>query len=316
MCRRLAFVAFSLVAASAIASAQNPVRIVSGEKAGGRRPPSVRQVFHLLKDEYLCSELDLSAEQEAAIEAARDEYDTKYQRLRDQARLDCGAPDDPDMAFDDEAERIREREINREFSRSFRDSREAFERIMEQAVGVLTEEQAARLVRLDEQRRRVMGILGRLWPIVTKKGQEKVGLSRSEVRQIEAIVEEALGESDGMRETIRAAHRDLPAEGRREALMALYREHVTQRKALADRTRDRIFDVLTEAQREAAEKAFGAGKREAGGAAQAAPDVHVITSKDGRSAAVITTTSGGVIVTTDDGEHEVNATSIAIEVSE
>jgi hypothetical protein len=227
-----------------------------------RRRYQNRHLFNLLRDEDLRSEVDLSADQERRVAALIDKHDTTRQRVRDDVRMQFGRGDVPGV----EPEAY-EREIQRETWTALREAQPALDEIIEDAVGVLTEEQRTRLQEAAKERNRLRMACGDLWVLATRRAADELDLDARRHGRIRDVLGDAADRLDAQRKAIYEKVQDLPAEERGQAMRAAWEAYRKTREASIETTRDRVFALLTDEQRTRADKliAEAAGRNRSNG---------------------------------------------------
>jgi len=141
-----------------------------------------------------------------------------------------------------------------------RDAQPAFDKIMQEAVDTLTEEQKAKLDEVIRERMRLMSACGNLYLLTTASAKEQLDLTDGQSAKIKKTLLEAADRSDEQRKAldekrkaVQAATADAGSEERRQAYRAVYEGMRTAREASIKRTRERVFKLLTAEQQPKAE---------------------------------------------------------------
>ena len=215
-------------------------------------------LFRMLSDPDIRSELGLSAEQEAKIAALVEKEARERERIKDDVRMQFGgdrAGTDPEA---------HEREMVRQTWQAMRDAQPRFDQIGKEAADTLTEEQKTRLDQVVRERYRLMAACGDLWVLVTAGARESLGLDDAQAAGIRKVLVEAADRLDAQRKVAFESAKDVPTEQRAEAMRAMWEGFRKARDESIAASRERVFSLLTDAQKPKAEKFLAETKTNAG----------------------------------------------------
>ncbi|HUU10172.1 MAG TPA: Spy/CpxP family protein refolding chaperone [Phycisphaerae bacterium] len=205
-------------------------------------------LFRMLSDPDIRSELGLSAEQETRIAALVEKEGRERERIKDDVRMQFGGDN---AGTDPEAH---EREMVRQTGQAMRDAQPRFDRIAKEATDTLTDEQKTRLDQVVRERYRLMAACGDLWVLVTAGAKESLGLDDAQAAGIRKVLVEAADRLDAQRKVAFESAKDVPTEQRGEAMRAMWEGFRKARDESIAASRQRVFALLTDAQKPKAEK--------------------------------------------------------------
>jgi len=215
--------------------------------------------FRMLGDEDIRAELDLSDAQEAKIVALIEKSKKQRTRIQDDVRMQFGSNDASGPDAGDPAGN--ERQMRRETWQALRNAQPTFDKIMQEAIDTLTEEQKTKLQEVIRERARLMQACGNLWILTTASAKEQLGLDDLESKKIKKTLLEAADRFDEQRKVldekrkaIQAANPDTGSDQRRQAYRAMFEGLRTFREEAVKKTRERVFKLLTDEQKPKAEK--------------------------------------------------------------
>ena len=215
--------------------------------------------FRMLADEDIRAELDLADTQEKKIGALIEKSQKQRDRIQDDVRMQFGSNDASGPDAGDPAGH--ERQMRRETWQALRDAQPTFDKIMQETLDTLTEEQKTKLQEVIRERARLMFACGNLWILTTASAKERLGLDDVQSKKIKKTLLEAADRFDEhrkaldeQRKAIQAANPDAGAGQSREAYRALFEGLRTFREESVKKTRERVFKLLTDEQKPKAEK--------------------------------------------------------------
>jgi hypothetical protein len=209
-----------------------------------------RRVFSALGDPLVRSEIGLTAEQDARIAELQKKVQTTFERIRDRVNLDYGAEDQ----LSPEQQQARRREMARALADAFREARPELEAMMQEAVGLLSEEQLAKLREIGQQRDSLGEGNGDLWILTTTRLQEDLGLSDEQVAQIRQILKESATKLTELRKTTFTRSEEASPEDRVQDMRTRIDAFRKSQTEIGTDTRERVLAVLNGEQRPKAEE--------------------------------------------------------------
>jgi len=215
--------------------------------------------FRMLADEDIRAELDLTDAQEKKIGALIEKSQKQRDRIQDDVRMQFGSNDADGPGAGDPAGH--ERQMRRETWQALRGAQSTFDKIMQETIDTLTEEQKTKLEEVVRERGRLMFACGNLWILTTASAKERLGLDDVQSKKIKKTLLEAADRFDEhrkaldeKRKAIQAANPDAGSDQSRDAYRALFEGLRTFREESVKKTRERVFKLLTDDQKPKAEK--------------------------------------------------------------
>jgi len=209
-----------------------------------------RRVFSSLGDPIVRSEIGLTADEDARIAELQKKVQTTFERIRDRVSLDYGAQE----GLTPEQQQARRGEMFRALADAFRGARPELEAMMQEAIGLLSEEQLAKLREIGQQRDSLGEGNGDLWILTTTRIRQDLGLSDEQVAEIRKILKEGATKITELRKTTFTRSEETSPEDRVQDM----RTHIdTFRKSqteIGTDTRERVLAVLNGEQRPKAEE--------------------------------------------------------------
>ena len=209
-----------------------------------------RRVFSSIGDPIVRSEIGLTAEQDARIAELQKKVQTTFDRIRDRVSLDNSAQE----GLTPEQQQARRGEMFRALADAFRTARPDLEAMMQEAVGLLSEEQLAKLREIGQQRDSLGEGNGDLWILTTTRIKEDLGLSDEQVAQIRNILKESAGKLTEMRKTTFARTEEANPEDRVQDMRTRIDTFRKNQTEIGTDTRERVLAVLNGEQRPKAEE--------------------------------------------------------------
>jgi hypothetical protein len=209
-----------------------------------------RRVFSSISDPIVRSEIGLTAEQDARIAELQKKVQTTFDRIRDRVSLDNSAQE----GLTPEQQQARRGEMFRALADAFREARPELEAMMQEAIGLLSEEQLAKLREIGEQRDSLGEGNGDLWILTTTRIKEDLGLSDEQVAQIRQILKEGAGKLTEMRKTTFTRSEEANPEDRVQDMRTRIDAFRKSQTEIGTDTRERVLAVLNGEQRPKAEE--------------------------------------------------------------
>ncbi|MGB6919106.1 MAG: hypothetical protein WBF96_11330, partial [Phycisphaerae bacterium] len=209
-----------------------------------------RRVFRSLDDALIRSEIGLTADQNTRIAELQEKVRTTFERVRDRVSLDYGAQDQ----LTPEQQQARRREMFRALADAFREARPELETMMQEAVGLLSEDQLAKLQEIGNQRDNLGEGNGDLWILTTTRIKEDLGLSDEQVAQIRKILKEGAGKLTELRKTTFTRSEEASPEDRVQDMRTRIDTFRKSQTEIGTDTRERVLAVLDGEQRPKAEE--------------------------------------------------------------
>ena len=209
-----------------------------------------RRVFSSIGDPIVRSEIGLTAEQDARIAELQKKVQTTFDRIRDRVSLDNGAQE----GLTPEQQQARRGEMFRALADAFREARPELEAMIQEAVGLLSEEQLAKLREIGQQRDSLGEGNGDLWILTTTRIKEDLGLSDEQVAQIRQILKEGATKLTEMRKTTFTRSEEANPEDRVQDMRTRIDTFKKSQTEIGTDTRERVLAVLNGEQRPKAEE--------------------------------------------------------------
>lgn len=209
-----------------------------------------RRDFASLGDSLMRSEIGLTAEQDTRITELQEEIQKTLERIQDRIKLDYGAQDE----LTPEQQQARRREMFRALVDAFREARPELEAMMQEALGLISEEQLAKLREIGEQRDSLGQGNGDLWILTTTRIKEDLGLSDEQVAQIRKILKEGATKLTEMRKTTFTRSEEANPEDRVQDMRTRIDTFRKNQTEIGTDTRERVLAVLDGEQRPKAEE--------------------------------------------------------------
>jgi hypothetical protein len=209
-----------------------------------------RRVFSSIGDPIVRSEIGLTAEQDARIAELQKKAQTTFDRIRDRVSLDNSAQE----GLTPEQQQARRMEMFRALADAFREARPELEAMMQEAIGLLSEEQLAKLREIGQQRDSLGEGNGDLWILTTTRLKEDLGLSDEQVAQIRQILKEGAGKLTEMRKTTFTRSEEASPEDRVQDMRTRIDTFKKSQTEIGTDTRERVLAVLNGEQRPKAEE--------------------------------------------------------------
>ena len=209
-----------------------------------------RRVFSSLSDPIVRSEIGLTAEQDARIAELQKKVQTTFDKIRDRLSLDNSAQE----GLTPEQQQARRGEMFRALADAFREARPDLEAMMQEAVGLLTEEQLAKLREIGQQRDSLGEGTGDLWILTTTRLKEDLGLSDEQVAEIRKILKEGATKLTEMRKTTFTRSEEANPEDRIQDMRTRIDSFKKSQTEIGTDTRERVLAVLNGEQRPKAEE--------------------------------------------------------------
>jgi hypothetical protein len=209
-----------------------------------------RRVFSSIGDPIVRSEIGLTAEQDARIAELQKKVQTTFDRIRDRVSLDNSAQE----GLTPEQQQARRGEMFRALADAFRAARPELEAMMQEAIGLLSEEQLAKLREIGQQRDSLGEGNGDLWILTTTRLQEDLGLSDEQVAQIRQILKESATKLTELRKTTFTRSEEASPEDRVQDMRTRIDTFRKSQTEIGTDTRERVLAVLNGEQRPKAEE--------------------------------------------------------------
>jgi hypothetical protein len=209
-----------------------------------------RRVFSSLGDPIVRSEIGLTAEQDARIAELQKKAQTTFERVRDRVSLDYGAQE----GLAPEQQQARRGEMFRALADAFREARPELEAMMQEAIGLLSEDQLAKLREIGEQRDSLGEGNGDLWILTTTRIKEDLGLSEEQVTEIRQILKESATKLTELRKTTFTRSEEASPENRVQDMRTRIDTFRKSQTEIGTDTRERVLAVLNGEQRPKAEE--------------------------------------------------------------
>ena len=209
-----------------------------------------RRDFASLGDSLMRSEIGLTAEQDTRITELQEEIQKTLERIQDRIKLDYGAQDE----LTPEQQQARRGEMFRALVDAFREARPELEAMMQEALGLISEEQLAKLREIGEQRDSLGQGNGDLWILTTTRIKEDLGLSDEQVAQIRKILKEGATKLTEMRKTTFTRSEEANPEDRVQDMRTRIDTFRKNQTEIGTGTRERVLAVLDGEQRPKAEE--------------------------------------------------------------
>ncbi|MCX5648711.1 MAG: hypothetical protein NTX40_06405 [Planctomycetota bacterium] len=209
-----------------------------------------RRVFSSIGDPIVRSEIGLTAEQDARIAELQKKAQATFDRIRDRISLDNSAQE----GLTPEQQQARRGEMFRALADAFREARPELEAMMQEAIGLLSEEQLAKLREIGQQRDSLGEGNGDLWILTTTRIKEDLGLSDEQVAQIRNILKEGAGKLTEMRKTTFTRSEEASPEDRVQDMRTRIDSFKKSQTEIGTDTRERVLAVLNGEQRPKAEE--------------------------------------------------------------
>ena len=209
-----------------------------------------RRVFSSIGDPIVRSEIGLTAEQDTRIAELQKKVQATFDRIRDRVSLDNSAQE----GLTPEQQQARRMEMFRALADAFREARPDLEAMMQEAVGLLSEEQLAKLREIGQQRDSLGEGNGDLWILTTTRLKEDLGLSDEQVAQIRQILKEGAGKLTEMRKTTFTRSEEASPEDRVQDMRTRIDAFKKSQTEIGTDTRERVLAVLNGEQRPKAEE--------------------------------------------------------------
>lgn len=209
-----------------------------------------RRDFASLGDSLMRSEIGLTAEQDTRITELQEEIQKTLERIQDRIKLDYGAQDE----LTPEQQQARRGEMFRALVDAFREARPELEAMMQEALGLISEEQLAKLREIGEQRDSLGQGNGDLWILTTTRIKEDLGLSDEQVAQIRKILKEGATKLTEMRKTTFTRSEEANPEDRVQDMRTRIDTFRKNQTEIGTDTRERVLAVLDGEQRPKAEE--------------------------------------------------------------
>jgi len=209
-----------------------------------------RRVFSSIGDPIVRSEIGLTAEQDARIAELQKKAQATFDRIRDRVSLDNSAQE----GLTPEQQQARRMEMFRALADAFREARPELEAMMQEAIGLLSEEQLAKLREIGQQRDSLGEGNGDLWILTTTRLKEDLGLSDEQVAQIRQILKEGAGKLTEMRKTTFTRSEEASPEDRVQDMRTRIDAFKKSQTEIGTDTRERVLAVLNGEQRPKAEE--------------------------------------------------------------
>ena len=209
-----------------------------------------RRVFSSIGDPIVRSEIGLTAEQDTRIAELQKKVQATFDRIRDRVSLDYGAQE----GLTPEQQQARRGEMFRALADAFREARPELEAMMQEAIGLLSEEQLAKLREIGEQRDSLGEGNGDLWILTTTRIKEDLGLSDEQVAQIRQILKEGAAKLTEMRKTTFTRNPEASPEDRVQDMRTRIDTFRKSQTEIGTDTRERVLAVLSGEQRPKAEE--------------------------------------------------------------
>jgi hypothetical protein len=209
-----------------------------------------RRVFSSIGDPIVRSEIGLTAEQDARIAELQKKVQTTFDRIRDRVSLDNSAQE----GLTPEQQQARRGEMFRALADAFREARPDLEAMMQEAVGLLSEEQLAKLREIGQQRDSLGEGNGDLWILTTTRLKEDLGLSDEQVAQIRNILKEGATKITELRKTTFTRSEEPNPEDRVQDMRTRIDAFRKSQTEIGTDTRERVLAVLNGEQRPKAEE--------------------------------------------------------------
>lgn len=208
-----------------------------------------RRVFTSISDPLVRSEIGLTADEDARIAELQKKVQTTFERIRDRVSLDYGAQE----GLTPEQQQARRGEMFRALADAFRGARPELEAMMQEAIGLLSEEQLARLREIGQQRDSLGEGNGDLWILTTTRIRQDLGLSDEQVAQIRQILKEGATKITELRKTTFTRSEEANPEDRVQDMRTRIDAFRKSQTEIGTDTRQRVLAVLNGEQRPKAE---------------------------------------------------------------
>ena len=237
-------------------------RADTGMGGGGRREAAeqrmrertameqARRVFSSIGDPIVRSEIGLTAEQDARIAELQKKAQATFDRIRDRISLDNSAQE----GLTPEQQQARRGEMFRALADAFREARPELEAMMQEAIGLLSEEQLAKLREIGQQRDSLGEGNGDLWILTTTRIKEDLGLSEEQVTEIRQILKESATKLTELRKTTFTRSEEASPEDRVQDMRTRIDSFKKSQTEIGTDTRERVLAVLNGEQRPKAEE--------------------------------------------------------------
>jgi len=209
-----------------------------------------RNDFASLGDPLMRSEIGLAAEQDTRITELQEEIQKTLERIRDRIKLDYGAQE----GLTPEQQQARRGEMFRALVDAFREARPELEAMMQEAVGLISEDQLAKLREIGKQRESLGEGNGDLWILTTTRLKEDLGLSDEQVAQIRQILKESATKLTEMRKNTFTRSEEASPEDRVQDMRTRIDAFRKSQTEIGTDTRERVLAVLNGEQRPKAEE--------------------------------------------------------------
>jgi len=217
--------------------------------------------FQALADPEVRAAIGLTPEQDAQMIALHEKVDETRDRAIDKARMEHPSTASTDGSpADENAERERQNELHRAEREAVGKVWPSMYELMKAASDMLTPEQTDKLKTLLEDRQK-LAFLGGLEVLLTAKAKEELNLTDEQQTQIKNILtaaadrfQEAMTKQREAMEAQRQAFEGMTGEERRTAGEAMRNQIGTLREELVKDAKEKVFAVLTDEQKEPAEK--------------------------------------------------------------
>jgi len=209
-----------------------------------------RQDFASLGDTLVRSEIGLTAEQDTRITELQEEIQKTFERIRDRIKLDYSAQDE----LAPEQQQARRREMFRALADAFREVRPELEAMMQEAIGLVSEDQLAKLREIGEQRTSLGQGNGDLWILTTTRIKADLGLSDEQVARIRQILKESATKLTELRKTTFTRSEEASPEDRVQNMRTRIDSFRKSQTEIGTGTRECVLAVLDGEQRPKAEE--------------------------------------------------------------
>jgi len=209
-----------------------------------------RQDFASLGDTLVRSEIGLTADQDTRITELQEEIQKTFERIRDRIKLDYSAQDE----LAPEQQQARRREMFRALVAAFREARPELEAMMQEALGLISEDQLAKLREIGEQRTSLGQGNGDLWILTTTRIKEDLGLSDEQVARIRKILKESATKLTELRKTTFTRSEEASPEDRVQNMRTRIDSFRKSQTEIGTDTREHVLAVLDGEQRPKAEE--------------------------------------------------------------
>jgi Spy/CpxP family protein refolding chaperone len=210
------------------------------------------EVFRVLEDPLVRSEIGLSAEQEAKVVELHAKTKAVFDRIRDRVQPDSGL-EEPGETLSPEEQEARRHEARRAWADAFHEARPELEAMMKEAADLLTDPQREKLKAIMEERGRLGWGTGDLWILTTSRIKQELALDDAQVQAIRDLLKESARKLTDLRQETFA----VPPEGASPDRVQQIRQRIEtfrqRQHQIADETRQSILSVLTPDQRAKAE---------------------------------------------------------------